>query len=168
MPIGAFYGKGKRTGVYGAYLLACYNADTEDYETICKIGTGFSDEQLKTFYDELSPHVIPGPKSYYQWEQIPKDTPDVWLDARTVWEVSAADLSISPVHKAAVGLVDDAKGIALRYTLPSLIITHVPHPGTMMNKYADGTYLEDRQIFHFLRKPFFECKVHLYSPRTGQ
>ena len=118
MPIGAFYGKGKRTGVYGAYLLACYNADTEDYETICKIGTGFSDEQLKTFYDELSPHVIPGPKSYYQWEQIPKDTPDVWLDARTVWEVSAADLSISPVHKAAVGLVDDAKGIALRYTLP--------------------------------------------------
>jgi len=32
--------------VYGAYLLACYNEDTEDYEAICKIGTGFSEQQV--------------------------------------------------------------------------------------------------------------------------
>jgi len=38
--------QGKRTGVYGAYLLACYNEDTEDFECICKIGTGFSDQQV--------------------------------------------------------------------------------------------------------------------------
>jgi DNA ligase-1 len=82
VPIGAFYGKGKRTGVFGAYLLACYNDETEDFETICKIGTGFSDEQLKEFHTTLSPFGIDQPKSYYQWEQVPKDTPDVWLEPK--------------------------------------------------------------------------------------
>eukprot|EP00284_Hemiselmis_tepida_P009679 CAMPEP_0174921642 /NCGR_PEP_ID=MMETSP1355-20121228/5298_1 /TAXON_ID=464990 /ORGANISM="Hemiselmis tepida, Strain CCMP443" /LENGTH=312 /DNA_ID=CAMNT_0016167155 /DNA_START=138 /DNA_END=1073 /DNA_ORIENTATION=+ len=115
VPIGGFYGKGKRTGVFGAFLLACYNEETEDYETICKIGTGFSEEQLKQFHEELSPHAIPGPKNYYRYENIPKDTPDVWLEPKVVWEVSAADLSISPVHKAAIGHVDEGKGIALRF-----------------------------------------------------
>eukprot|EP00961_Rhodomonas_salina_P278342 3760854-Rhodomonas_salina.3 len=99
VPIGAFHGKGKRTGVYGAYLLACYNEETEDFETICKIGTGFSDEQLKEFTTFLEPHAIPGPRSYYQWEDTPKDRPDVWFEPKVVWEVAAADLSISPVHK---------------------------------------------------------------------
>jgi DNA ligase-1 len=58
VPIGAFFGAGKRKGVYGSYLLAVYNADMEVYETICKIGTGFSDEVLQSahefFKDKLS------------------------------------------------------------------------------------------------------------------
>merc|ERR1740117_2206361 len=51
VPIGAFFGKGKRHGAYGAFLLAIYNQEEEEFQTVCKAGTGFSDEDLKTHYE---------------------------------------------------------------------------------------------------------------------
>ncbi|MED6137879.1 tRNA ligase [Stylosanthes scabra] len=57
--------------------------------------------------------IVPGPKSYYRYGETMK--PDVWFEASEVWEVKAADLTISPVHRAAVGIVDSDKGISLRF-----------------------------------------------------
>lgn len=56
--VGADYGKGKRTGVYGSFLLAVYDPDTETYQTASKLGTGLSEEELKKAYDALQPHII--------------------------------------------------------------------------------------------------------------
>jgi DNA ligase-1 len=42
--VGADHGQGKRTGWFGSFLLACWNDDIECFQTICKVGTGFSDE----------------------------------------------------------------------------------------------------------------------------
>lgn len=113
VPIGAFYGKGKRHGAYGAFLLAIYNQDEEEFQTVCKAGTGFSDEDLKTHYEFFKSRTIPKPESSYNVDA--KLTPDVWLEAVQVWEIKAADLSISPVHTSAFGMKADGKGIGLRF-----------------------------------------------------
>ncbi|KAG0051537.1 hypothetical protein BGZ83_003578 [Gryganskiella cystojenkinii] len=111
--IGAYIGKGKRTGVYGGFLLACYEPDREEYQSICKIGTGFSEQDLEDHYKELKEHVIPEAKPYYNLGEGNK--PDVWFAPEKVWEIKCADLSVSPVYKAAIGLVDGGKGISLRF-----------------------------------------------------
>lgn len=113
VPIGAFHGRGKRTGVYGAYLLACYDPDTEMYQPITKLGTGLSDEVLKKFYDQLKEKVVDKPPSDYAIGEGIK--PDVWFEASCVWEILGADLSISPKYTAAIGLVAKDKGISLRF-----------------------------------------------------
>ncbi|CAN6476798.1 unnamed protein product [Victoria cruziana] len=62
VPIAAFHGRGKRTGVYGAFLLACYDEVKEEYQSICKIGTGFSEAMLEERSASLRDKVIPKPK----------------------------------------------------------------------------------------------------------
>ncbi|XP_056336449.1 DNA ligase 1 [Danio aesculapii] len=111
--IGAYLGKGKRAGGYGGFLLACYDEENEEFQSVCKIGTGFKDEDLEQHYNFLKEHILPKPRPYYRVDQSAE--PDVWLEAVHVWEVKCADLSLSPVYKAAMGLVDPEKGISLRF-----------------------------------------------------
>lgn len=112
--LGGYYGRGKRTGWYGGFLLGCYNLDTGEYETTCKIGTGFSEEALKLLHEQLSPKEQSAPKPYYLYDQENSNSsPDVWFEPLVVFEVRTADLSLSPVYKAGSGKYD--KGISLRF-----------------------------------------------------
>ncbi|XP_010687309.1 DNA ligase 1 isoform X2 [Beta vulgaris subsp. vulgaris] len=116
VPIGAYSGRGKRAGVYGTFLLACYDPETETFQTVCKAGSGLSDQMLLDFHDNFQSKVLTSAEPYYKYNADGVQ-PDVWFEPSEVWEVKAGGITISPAYSAAVGLVDgvDAdKGLSLR------------------------------------------------------
>lgn len=116
--LGAYYGKGKRTSVYGAFLLACYNPTAETYETVCNIGTGFSEQVLEDLHAQLSGITVERVKPFYAHSTVGQHQPDVWFEPRFVWEVKTADLTLSPRYRAACreGLQPGSdKGVSLRF-----------------------------------------------------
>lgn len=115
--MGAYYGKGKRYGRYGAFLLGTYNNGY--VESICKLGTGFDDETLnriaenKLFTaasksDALNEDHWTNKPSIY----VSADSPDVWIPPSLVWEVKAADISVSPKYMCCNGY---GKSLSLRF-----------------------------------------------------
>ena len=103
--------------MYGAFLLACYDSEEEAFQTICKIGTGFSEEVLQAHYDTLKPLETSKPRGDIR---VGGAKPDVWFEPRVVWEVLTADLSLSPIYTAAQGLVSRRYYHFGYYSCPSL------------------------------------------------
>ena len=82
IPIAGFWGKGKRSGVIGTYLMAAYCPKRDVYEPVCKLGTGFSDEFLKKSTENLLTKTIEYPSSNYLIGSNLK--PDVWFEPSEV------------------------------------------------------------------------------------
>ncbi len=109
--IGGFFGKGRRTGNYGTLLLATYDEDYDIFTSICKVGTGFSDESLDQLYQILHPKVTikKNPRINSEMEA------DVWFEPELVIEVVASEITLSPIHKAAKDKIRKGAGLALRF-----------------------------------------------------
>lgn len=111
VPVGAFAGHGKRKGKFGALLMAAYNKDLDRFETVCKLGSGFSDELLETMTAELSAQKIP--EKHARVESMMKA--DYWLVPSVVYEVLGAEITLSPIHTAGFGKIRTASGLAVRF-----------------------------------------------------
>lgn len=109
--VGAFYGMGKRAGVYGALLMASYDPDTGRFGTTCKLGTGFDDAFLAALPGMLEAYKSNTKPSSLDAEMVP----DVWFLPGLVLEVTAADISLSPIHTAAFGTIKEDSGLGLRF-----------------------------------------------------
>ena len=109
--VGAFAGRGKRAGSYGALLMAAYDDQEDLFRTTCKLGTGFDDETLFALPEKLRT----AKRDRKPARVDSKLEPDVWFEPTTVLEVRGAELTVSPVHTAAWGAIRSGAGLAVRF-----------------------------------------------------
>jgi len=109
--VGGYSGRGRRAGVMGAFLMAVYDRNTGMFQSVCKLGSGFSDDQLSELTEALNP---------YRTQQKPDNldatmVPEFWLEPRMVLEVRGAEITVSPVHTCAMDAVRKDSGLAVRF-----------------------------------------------------
>lgn len=110
--VGALYGRGRRVGKYGALLLAAYDEHQDLFRSVSKVGTGFTDQHLESFYNTLESLRI-GHKSPRVDTRM--DQMDVWFEPKIVIEVIASEITLSPSHTAGLNSIREGYGLALRF-----------------------------------------------------
>jgi DNA ligase 1 len=109
--VGGLAGRGRRAGMYGALLLAVYDAAGDRFQTICKCGTGFSDAELAALPARLAPLA----RAERPARVDSRWAADVWFEPTLVVEVLAAELTLSPHHTAGWGILKEDAGLAMRF-----------------------------------------------------
>jgi len=109
--VGSVHGKGKRAGTFGTFLLAAYNPDKDVFETVTKVGTGFTDADLEKLPQLLNKHKI-----NHKHPRVESNLDmDVWFEPVVVLEIRGADLTLSPVHTCAMDVIREGSGVAIRF-----------------------------------------------------
>jgi len=109
--VGAFHGRGKRAGTYGALLLAAYSPENDTFETVTKCGTGFTDEDLGKLPKMLRKHVV---QHKHPRVNSTLET-DVWFEPTVTIEILGAEITLSPIHTCAMDSIRKGSGLAIRF-----------------------------------------------------
>jgi DNA ligase-1 len=109
--VGAFAGRGRRRGLYGALLLAAYDPTADMFRTVGKCGTGFSDAEMAALPDRLAPLA----RTERPARVDARQPADVWFEPSLVLEVLSAELTLSPNHTAGWGQLKPDTGLAMRF-----------------------------------------------------
>jgi len=110
--VGAYRGMGKRAQFkYGSFLMAIYDPDSDTFKTTTRVGTGFTEEDLKRLGEMLETDLVS--------EKPPrvdsKVEPDYWFRPSVVLEIIGAEVTLSPTHNAAMGVIKKDAGLAIRF-----------------------------------------------------
>jgi DNA ligase-1 len=108
--VGYLRGRGARArfGI-GSLLGAVYDARTDTFQTVGKIGSGLNDgnwRRMKKLLDQVTVEEMPA-------RVDSRLVPDVWTEPKYVITVLADEITRSPVHTA--GRDKDGRGLALRF-----------------------------------------------------
>jgi len=109
--VGAFAGRGRRRGVYGALLLAAYDPAADVFRAVTKCGTGFSDAELAA----LPARLVPLARSQRPARVDARQEADVWFEPGLVLEILSAELTLSPKYTAGWGQLKEQTGLAMRF-----------------------------------------------------
>ena len=114
IPIGAWFGNGRKAGWLSPVLVAVYDEETEMYQSIGRIMSGLSDEFYKKFTQDFQglgsnkkPYNVQTNERCSMWFAPPESSAEVISTG--VWEVRGADLTLSKVHMAG------DRGLGLRF-----------------------------------------------------
>jgi DNA ligase-1 len=117
IPIGGWHGQGRKSAWWSPILLAVRNPETGALEAVTKCISGFTDAFYKANRARYNPDAPDGENTntiarpaYVEYI----GTPDVWFNAQEVWEISFADVTLSPTYTAAAGLVSE-RGLSIRF-----------------------------------------------------
>ncbi|KAF2717659.1 ATP-dependent DNA ligase [Polychaeton citri CBS 116435] len=115
IPVGGWHGQGRKNAWWSPILLALRNPDTGQLEVVSKCMSGFTDAFYKANRAKYDPatgkNTLPSKPGYVDYA----GEPDVWFEPQEVWEMAFADVTISPVYTAAIGLVREDRGLSLRF-----------------------------------------------------
>ncbi len=110
--VGAYHGQGRRVGVFGAFLVATLNDETNLFESFTKVATGFDDVQLQDMQKRVSPLESKiKPKDVVHTA----DPPDIWIDPKIIIEIAGDEITISPIFECARQLTDLDQGYSVRF-----------------------------------------------------
>ncbi|MEM4283526.1 MAG: ATP-dependent DNA ligase [Candidatus Caldarchaeum sp.] len=109
--VGAFHGRGRRKGRYGALLMAVYNPEKDVFQTVCKVGSGFKDVDLETLTERVNRLRLDA--KHPRVEALME--PDVWVQPSLVLEIIGAEVTLSPVHTCAWDVVKQGYGLGIRF-----------------------------------------------------
>ena len=127
VPVAGWHGQGRKNKWWSPILMACRNDETGSLEVITKCMSGFTDAFYKAnreFYDDGEGGGEEGggggePKNTHSRQpgfiEYSGPQPDVWFEPQEVWEMAFADITLSPVYTAAIGLVSEDRGLSLRF-----------------------------------------------------
>ncbi len=109
--VGALWGRGRRAKMYGSLLAAVLDEETGRLKTVCKVGTGFSDEELEQLQSRFKPYVTSSIDPLVD----SKMEVDVWFKPALVFQVFGDEITRSPIHTCAYDVIAPKEGLAIRF-----------------------------------------------------
>ncbi|PHH53897.1 DNA ligase 1 [Ceratocystis fimbriata CBS 114723] len=120
IPVAAWHGSGRKAKWWSPILMAVRNEETGSLEAVCKCMSGFTDVFYKANRAFYSDGTGEGEaqntrESQPAFVEYTGPSPDIWFEPQEVWEMGFADITLSPTYSAGIELVNDGRGLSLRF-----------------------------------------------------